>query len=127
MAREDQVRPGLAGHWDRFVGPGATTAETVGMLAFSAAGALCGAAGLDRDAALRHRLLMRAVAVDLWGGMWVNNTRSCVEWYERPGTAYGSISASRLCTCCILPSLHMLTMSLGTVEDRRSAGWHTTR
>jgi hypothetical protein len=30
------------------------------MLAFSAAGALCGAAGLDRDAALRHRLLIEA-------------------------------------------------------------------
>lgn len=28
---------------------------------------------------------MRMIAADLWGGVWVNNTPSCVRWYERPG------------------------------------------
>jgi hypothetical protein len=32
---------------------------------------------------------MRAMAIDLWGGAWVNNTRSCVRWYERPGHGFG--------------------------------------
>ncbi|ORX08543.1 hypothetical protein [Mycolicibacillus trivialis] len=40
--------------------------------------------GADRRARSRG-LLLRLVAIDLWGGAWVNNTRSCVRWYERPG------------------------------------------
>ncbi len=23
--------------------------------------------------------------MDIWGGAWANNTRSCARWYERPG------------------------------------------
>lgn len=85
MALRDEVRPGLAGYWDRFVGPGASTAENIGTLGLSAAGVLWGDAGLDHTALTRYRVLMRLLAADLWGGVWVNNTRTCVKWYERPG------------------------------------------
>jgi hypothetical protein len=77
-------RPGLLGHWDRFVGPGASWAENAGTFAFAAAGAILGD-GWDRRAATNERALLRALAFDLWGGAWVNNTRASVEWYERPG------------------------------------------
>lgn len=84
MSIEDEIRPGLAGAWDRFAGPRPTRIETAGMLA-----AVVAAAGwADRDPEPRTALtgaLVRLTAIDLWGGAWVNNTRACVRWYERPG------------------------------------------
>ena len=79
-----RVRAGLLGHWDRFVGPGASRAENAGTFALVAAGALAGDAW-HREAPGGRRALVKALAVDLWGGAWVNNTRASVEWYERTG------------------------------------------
>jgi len=84
MGIEDEVRPGVAGSWDRFVGPRASQAETGGTLA----AVIAAAAFADRDPRRRSVLrsaVLRLTAVDLWGGAWVNNTRASVRWYERPG------------------------------------------
>lgn len=82
---EDGARPGLAGAWDRFVGPGQTPVELAGTVLAVGAGALWGDHALDEGASWPTRAAMRLAAVDLWGGLWVNNTRTCARWYERPG------------------------------------------
>lgn len=82
---EEEVRAGIAGAWDRFVGPGQSRTELLGTLAASAAGALWGHRALASEAPRHVQVVMRVAAVDLWGGTWVNNTPSCVRWYERPG------------------------------------------
>lgn len=74
VAIEDEVRSGVAGAWDRFVGPQASRIESAGTLAAIVAAALWGDAGSTHRAAIGRRLLMRTV-----------NTRACVRWYERPG------------------------------------------
>lgn len=89
MAIEDEVRPGIAGAWDRFAGPRQSRIEQAGTIAAVAAGTLWGDHALDHGSPLHCRLLMRLAAVDLWGGAWVNNTPSCVRWYERPGQGVG--------------------------------------
>lgn len=85
---ENEIRPGIAGMWDRFVGPGPSRTEQVGTAVAVAAAALFGDhAGPPLP---RHdRMVIRLAAVDLWGGAWVNNTPSCVRWYERPGQGLG--------------------------------------
>ncbi|UXA20019.1 hypothetical protein [Mycobacterium sp. SMC-4] len=72
--------------WLEFVGPEATTADTVTTLTWAGLG---GVAAWQR-ARSRHLSSVRAVllvitAVDLWGGAWANNTVACARWYERPG------------------------------------------
>ncbi|MEE6281816.1 hypothetical protein [Georgenia sunbinii] len=89
MAIDDDVRHGLAGAWDRFAGPGQSRGEGVGTIAAVAAAAAWGDHALERGAPRHCRGLMRLAAVDLWGGVWVNNTPSCVRWYERPGQGAG--------------------------------------
>lgn len=84
MGIEDEVRPGLVGYWDRFAGPRPSGLETAGTLAAVAAAALWADRDPDRGRVCPG-VLMRLTAIDLWGGAWVNNTRSCVRWYERPG------------------------------------------
>lgn len=82
------VRPGLLGHWDRFVGPGATAVENVGTLALGAAGAVL-APRLDgarpRRPGTRRAVTLQILAGDLWGGAWCNNTPAAARWYGRPG------------------------------------------
>jgi hypothetical protein len=78
------ARDGIAGAWDRFVGPGATTLENAGSLGSAVVGgilAVVAARGRPRWA----QATVGAMAIDLWGGAWTNNTPSCVRWYERPG------------------------------------------
>lgn len=85
MSIEDDVRPGLAGYWDRFVGPHPSRAATIGTVGTVVAASLWADRGLSAPAPCRSRIALRVLAIDLWGGAWVNNTRACVRWYERPG------------------------------------------
>lgn len=85
MSVESKVRPGAVGYWDRFVGPGQSKVEAAGTVAAIAAGALGGDVALEHGTPGGRRALVRLAASDLWGGVWVNNTPSCVAWYERPG------------------------------------------
>lgn len=76
----------LRREWDEFVGPEATRTNTVvtlsgGAAALLAAPRLARRRGAGRGAAAVIALL----AVDLAGGVYVNNTRACARWYERPG------------------------------------------
>ncbi|WP_153393972.1 hypothetical protein [Ornithinicoccus halotolerans] len=89
MSIEGEIRPGVAGAWDRFVGPGQSRVEAAGTAAAVLAGALWGHHGLDDGAPVHRRVLLQLAAVDLWGGAFVNNTPSCVRWYERPGQGFG--------------------------------------
>lgn len=87
-----EVRPGLLGTWDRFVGPGATRVENVGTVGLALAGAVL-APHLKRHIPLPlnpttdhgARLTLRVMAVDLWGGAWCNNTPAAARWYGRDG------------------------------------------
>jgi hypothetical protein len=82
-------RPGfLDGAWNRLVGPEATWVETTGALVLACAGSVLGPRLAVAPAVPRSRgrdVLLRALATDLWGGAWVNNTPAAARWYERPG------------------------------------------
>lgn len=72
--------------WAEFVGPEATRTNTVLTLATSVAGVL-GPARLARrkGAGPAATALVSLLGADLAGGVYVNNTRACARWYERPG------------------------------------------
>jgi len=106
---ESEVRAGPAGLWDRFVGPGTSAVERAGTFGLLAAGLLRGDRALPPGASGMRRLSMRLLAADLWGGAWVNNTRSCVRWYERPGQGPKEHLA--------FASLHVLHPALIASED----------
>lgn len=77
---------GLRRAWDEFVGPEATPTNTALTLTASAV-ALVGAGRWARrhGAGQGSAAMLTLLAVDLVGGAYVNNTRACVRWYERPG------------------------------------------
>ncbi len=83
-----EPRCGLAGEWDRFIGPGATRAEAVLILG---AALLSGAAmlvyGLRGDLGWTGLQVALAVliAADLGGGVVANASRATKRWYHRPG------------------------------------------
>ncbi|MGJ9373871.1 hypothetical protein [Nesterenkonia sp. CF4.4] len=72
--------------WGEFVGPEATRLDNViaigsGILGLAYARASATRVGAGRIA----REALGALALDLFGGAYVNNTRACVRWYERAG------------------------------------------
>lgn len=73
--------------WNNFVGPEATALDNTVTLALAALGAAAAPSVTctDRPLTTGQRLILRLLATDLWGGAWVNNTRACARWYERPG------------------------------------------
>ncbi|MEE2061046.1 hypothetical protein [Rhodococcus artemisiae] len=75
--------------WDEFVGPEAGPVENTVTAALSVLGAIAAPtlSRRSRDLSGAESLTLRACAVDLWGGAWVNNTRACARWYERPGAS----------------------------------------
>lgn len=98
MARVDWVPPaprdGMAGAWDRFVGPGATSAEEWVQLGFGlavAAGCLVLfwlGGGLERGwPAIAVAVVL---ALDLGGGLITNATSAAKRWYHRPGHGKGA-------------------------------------
>lgn len=81
-------RRGLAGQWDRFVGPGMTRAElllilgvSLGAAALMALYAVLG--GLGWNAA--QVILSAIIALDLAGGVATNATSTAKRWYHREG------------------------------------------
>ncbi len=77
----------LRREWAEFVGPEATVTANVGTL-----GLACAGTGLALWLARRQlagkplvQLLLGGLALDLWGGVWANNTLACARWYERAG------------------------------------------
>ncbi|TCN54974.1 hypothetical protein EV641_104239 [Rhodococcus sp. SMB37] len=75
--------------WDEFVGPEAGPVENTVTAGLSVLGAVAAPrlSRRSRDLSTVESLTLRAVAVDLWGGAWVNNTRACTRWYERPAAS----------------------------------------
>ncbi|WP_232330494.1 hypothetical protein [Nocardia fusca] len=72
--------------WAEFVGPEATRTNNILTLAAGAAG-LLGPARVARrkGAGPSATALVSMLGVDLVGGAYVNNTKACARWYERPG------------------------------------------
>ena len=83
-----EPRTGLAGYWDRLIGPGATTAEQ-GLIAVVALGGALAQwiAGrqLQPDGAIWLHLLAALLMLDVLGGVVANATASARRWYHRPG------------------------------------------
>lgn len=72
--------------WAGFVGPEATTVDhVVTGVATAAGGVLAPLVARARGAGAARTAAAALLAVDLVGGAYVNNTRSCARWYERPG------------------------------------------
>lgn len=75
--------------WDEFVGPEAGPVENTVTAGLSVLGAVeaPSLSRRSRDLTTAESLTLRACAIDLWGGAWVNNTRACARWYERPAAS----------------------------------------
>ncbi|MBD8078486.1 hypothetical protein IF651_05360 [Cellulosimicrobium arenosum] len=77
--------------WAEFVGPEATPVNGVLTAATTAVGAVAAAlVARARDASPARVGVACLLAVDLAGGVYVNNTRACARWYERPGQGFGA-------------------------------------
>ena len=84
-------RAGLAGLWDKFVGPGATRSETVlqvgsAVIAAIAAPLYAYRAGVDWPTF--SYALCAALAFDIAGGVLTNATSSAKRWYHRQGQGF---------------------------------------
>jgi hypothetical protein len=83
-----EPRPGLAGHWDRFIGPGATASEQLIALLPALLGALAVIAyalSCDLGWSYLQYTVAAALAFDTVGGVATNATSSAKRWYHRPG------------------------------------------
>jgi hypothetical protein len=83
-----QPRNGLAGEWDKFVGPGQTQAELwliliPSLLAGLAAPLYALHTGLDWTTV--QLVVAGVIALDLVGGVVTNATATAKRWYHRPG------------------------------------------
>ncbi len=86
-------RSGLAGAWDRFVGPGATRAEAglqsiLPILAGIAAPWHAARSGVGWNTA--QYAVGALLAMDLAGGIVTNATSSAKRWYHRAGQGLGA-------------------------------------
>lgn len=84
-------RPGLAGQWDKFVGPGATKAEVLLSLGSATIAALLIVTyayvyqlGWD----LAQYSMAALLAFDIIGGIITNATSSAKRWYHREGQTF---------------------------------------
>ncbi|WP_106266844.1 MULTISPECIES: hypothetical protein [Isoptericola] len=72
--------------WAEFVGPEATPVNHALTALTTAVGAVVAPVVARRRGAARAGTVAACLlAVDLSGGAYVNNTRACARWYERPG------------------------------------------
>lgn len=88
-----EPRPGLAGAWDKFIGPGATDAElwlqlvgTVGLTAVLALTNFTQRSDLHWSA--WQWLVFLLFAFDLSGGIITNATSAAKRWYHRAGQRF---------------------------------------
>ena len=75
--------------WDGIAGPGAGAVENAGSIGWGLVGAVL-APRLSRPRARPGRgtaadVVLRLLALDLWGGAWCNNTPAAARWYHREG------------------------------------------
>ncbi|MBZ0276137.1 MAG: hypothetical protein K8I60_08335 [Anaerolineae bacterium] len=83
-----QPRAGLLGSWDRFIGPGATTAENIlilGVPLVAAALLLIYAASKPLAWTPLQTFLAALLALDMTGGVVTNAATAAKRWYHRPG------------------------------------------
>ena len=88
-----QPRQGLAGEWDKFVGPGATTSETLIALipALLASVALGLYAYLQQlDWSFWQYFFGLLFAFDITGGITTNATSAAKRWYHRTGQGFSA-------------------------------------
>lgn len=86
-----QPRPGIAGQWDKFVGPGATRSEQILSLVPSTLAAV-----VISYYAYRYQLgwnlveyiVTTLLAFDIVGGVITNATSSAKRWYHRQGQGF---------------------------------------
>lgn len=81
-------RTGLVGHWDRFIGPGATSAELlIAFLPALASAVLVPVYAYTLGVAWTplQYAVAAFLAFDLVGGVLTNATNSAKRWYHRPG------------------------------------------
>lgn len=79
------MRTWIRRQWNDFVGPEATRTDNTITLTLGAAGSLAAHRLSRHKLGTGDELVVDALAGDLWGGLWANNTRACARWYERPG------------------------------------------
>ncbi|MER7174454.1 hypothetical protein [Streptomyces mesophilus] len=81
-----EARAALRRAWGEFVGPEATRANHVLTAVTTVAGAVAApTVARARGAGAGSAAIACLLAVDLAGGVYVNNTRACARWYERRG------------------------------------------
>ncbi|WP_407316758.1 hypothetical protein UQW22_10210 [Isoptericola halotolerans] len=84
--RMSRVLSTLRRSWGEFVGPEATRVDHALTAVTTAVGAVAAPLVARRHGADAARATVACLlAVDLSGGAYVNNTRACARWYERPG------------------------------------------
>jgi hypothetical protein len=83
-------RPGVAGHWDGFIGPGATRAENALILwaAFCTAAVVAYALMADPGWSALQLAVVALVAFDIGGGVPANASSSAKRWLHRPGQGF---------------------------------------
>ncbi|MFQ5342951.1 MAG: hypothetical protein ACE5F6_15545 [Anaerolineae bacterium] len=86
-----EPRPGLAGAWDRFIGPGATPAENWLIVGSAVVGGLALPLytifkGLGWSPV--QLVVAGLIAADLAGGVAANTASPAKRWYHRPGQGF---------------------------------------
>lgn len=84
-------RPGLAGYWDKFVGPGATRAEQLLSLVPASLAALAISYYAYRNQLgwnVTQVIVAALLAFDIVGGVTTNATASAKRWYHREGQGF---------------------------------------
>lgn len=83
-----QPRSGLAGQWDKLIGPGATAAENaliLGAFALGVALTIWRVASLDLSWSVWQWAVGLLVGADVLAGAVANATTAAKRWYYRPG------------------------------------------
>ncbi|MCH8571959.1 hypothetical protein LSI54_11415 [Nesterenkonia sp. AY15] len=97
--------------WAEFVGPEATRANNTLAVSSGIIGLFYSYRSAKRAGAGRFsQTALGALALDLFGGAYVNNTRACVRWYERAGQGAREH--------CAFAALHVHPLIVGAVDQR---------
>lgn len=99
-------RPGLAGYWDRLVGPGMTTGELALVLGASVLGGIWAAWRLADTGHIPLLIMLGAmIGFDTIGGAVCNTTWTTKRWYFRAGQGW------RHHVAFVMP--HLLYLAIG--------------
>ncbi len=84
-------RSGLAGAWDKFIGPGATRSEILLQVFIPLIAAVVAPLYASRVAdswSLAQYIVCAVIALDITGGIITNATSSAKRWYHRAGQGF---------------------------------------